>query len=66
MISAGWFTCAGWPNAFRIVQTCGIDVESTANGHVQPAVVQTQMVELPEPGERQQDGGHAERAFQRP
>ncbi len=42
MISGGWFTCAGWPNALRIVQTCGIDVESTTNGHVKPADDQTQ------------------------
>ena len=38
---AGWFTCAGCLNAFRIVHTCGIDVSSTTNGHVQPADVQT-------------------------
>ncbi len=42
VISGGWFTCAGWPNALRIVQTCGIDVESTTNGHVNPADDQTQ------------------------
>ena len=42
VISAGWFTCAGSANAFAIVQTCGIEVSSTTNGHVQPAEVQTQ------------------------
>jgi len=41
-ISAGWFTCAGCPNALRIVQTCGIEVESTTNGHVHAAEVQIQ------------------------
>ncbi len=41
-MSDGWFTCAGWPNALKIVQTCGIDVSLTTNGHVQPVVVQTQ------------------------
>src|SRR5438034_6237551 len=41
VISGGWLTWAGWPNAFAIVQTCGIDVSVTANGHVQAADVQT-------------------------
>ena len=39
VISGGWLTCAGWPNAFAIVQMCGIDVSLTGNGHVQPADV---------------------------
>src|SRR5439155_26717862 len=39
---AGWLTCAGWLNAFTIVQMCGIDVESTTNGRLQPVVTQIQ------------------------
>ena len=39
--SAGWFTCAGSANALAIVHTCGIEMSSTTNGHVQPAEVQT-------------------------
>ncbi len=41
----GWFTCAGCQKAFRIVQVCGIEVELTTNGQVQP-------VETPERGGR--------------
>src|SRR5579864_3006100 len=33
----GWLTCAGSANALAIVQTCGIEVLSTTNGHDQPA-----------------------------
>ena len=39
--SAGWFTCAGSLNAFRIVQVLGIVMSFTANGHVQPADIQS-------------------------
>ena len=42
LASAGWFTCAGWPKALRIVQTCGIEVSSATNGHVHPAELQIQ------------------------
>ena len=54
--SAGWFTCAGSANAFAIVQTCGIEMSSTTNGHVQPADVQTSAVELPETDQDGDDG----------
>src|SRR5438874_10423811 len=36
VISAGWLTCTGCPNALKIVHRCGIEVESTTNGQLHP------------------------------